>query len=81
MLTSVMSKLDALDVRRRWLRARLDVTTVARELGVTRQAIYDALKRADAQSPLVYQSGDAADREAMHAYVKACLERAHINRS
>lgn len=76
----MMTKLDAPDVRRRWLRAGGDVTTVARELDVTRQAVYDALKRADAASPLVYQSGDPDDREAMHAYVLACLERAHIKR-
>ena len=73
-----MTKLDVIDVRRRWLASGLDVAAVAAEMGASRQAIYDAVRRADAQSPLRWNLGAVEDRAAMARYVEWCMDRAHI---
>lgn len=70
----------SLEIRRAVLRNGGDIRKTARELGMSHPTVIYHVKRADTQSPLIYQSGDTADREAMHAYILKCLERAHIQR-
>jgi hypothetical protein len=71
----------SLDIRRAVLRNGGDIRATARELGMSHTNVMHHVKRADAASPLVYQSGDTEDREAMRDYMLACLDRAHIRRT
>ena len=68
----------SLEIRRAWLRAGGDARKTGRELGMTHTNVLHHVKRADAASPLVYQSGEPEDQSAMTAYVRACLKRTNI---
>ena len=70
--------LDSRSIRRAVLKNGGDIRATARELATAHTTVLYHLKRANEQSPLVYQSGDPRDREAMTAYVRECLRRAHI---
>lgn len=73
-----METLDSLAVRRVYLRTGGQLRETARQLATSHANVKQHLDRAARISPLVYQSGDPADREAMAAYVKECLRRASI---
>ncbi len=70
--------LDVLAVRRFYLESGANLAATVEHFNVSRQAIHDALKRANASSPLKYQSGEPEDQLAMKAYVRAALDRAGI---
>ena len=70
--------MDAVEVRRAYLTNGANVPLTAAQLGISRALVYYYVRKATRQAPLTYQKGEQADREAMAAYVRACLDRANI---
>ena len=73
-----MASLDSLEVRRAYLRHGGNLRETGRELGVSHVNVSQHLERANRIAPLAYQAGDAEDRAAMVAFVKAQLDRVGI---
>ena len=72
--------MDSSEVRRVWLRNGGNLTETGAALGVPKQLISYHVRKANAQNPLTYQSGEPEDQRAMAEYVRACLDRAGIAR-
>lgn len=78
--------MDSLEIRRVYLRHGGEVRTTARALGMTPQAVSQAVQRANVREPLTVPAAalrglvpqDDTTR-AIATYVRLCLERAGIS--
>ena len=67
-----------IELRRRWLNLGMDGLTLARERGITKQAVWAAIKRLNASDPLVYRDCDPLDQAALDRCARILLERRGI---
>jgi len=62
-------------LRRIYLQAGGNLSAAARALGISRQAMHEAVGRANRTAPLNGDDLSSADRDALHSYLSSCLSR------